>query len=185
MRRMTVAGALLAMTALSAAACGDDDGGGGGSSSDRGEEYVDAIMESGEDSGFTEEEDECVARAYVDVIGVDELEEAGTPEEISEAEDESLSESGITLDDEQRDVLWDEFNECVDVRQIFLGSLEAGEDLPEDAIACLDDAIDDDLLKRIFLTTVIDGDEALSNDEELNNEFLDVIGGCQEALEGA
>lgn len=182
MRRVTVAGALLAMTLLGAA-CGDDDDG-GGASSERGEEYVDAFMASSEDdSDFSEDETECFSRALVDAVGVDELEAEASPEEIRESEDSSLSELGITLDEEQAGALWDDVSSCVDVRELFLD--EATADAPEAARECLDDALDDDLLKRLFLTGLTEGDDAVEEDDQLTSDLEALGRECEEAFQGS
>jgi hypothetical protein len=181
MRRMTVAGALLAMTLLGAA-CGDDDD--GGSSSERGEEYVDAFMASSEDdSDFSEDETECFSRALVDAVGVDELEAEASPEEIRESDDSSLSELGITLDEEQADALWDDVSSCVDVRELFLD--EATAEAPEAARECIDDALGDDLLKRLFLTGLTEGDDAVEEDDELTSDLEALGRECEEAFQGS
>lgn len=70
------------------AACGSSGGGGGGaSSSDKGQEYVDAIMEnydkSDADNVFSRSQAECIAEGMVDAVGVDKLESIGSPDEVA------------------------------------------------------------------------------------------------------
>jgi hypothetical protein len=184
MRRMMLAVAVLAMGAAGAACGGDDnDGGGSGeSSSEEGQEYVDAIIASNDDSGLTDEENQCFARAFVDAVGVDQLQDAVTPEEIRENPESTPEEFGITLDEDQGDAFWEDVNDCMDVRAAFVEGITEGEDLSEEAVNCLEDAIDDNLLKRIFLTSLIEGEAALEEDQELTSDLFAVFSECPEAV---
>jgi hypothetical protein len=176
MRRTMLAVAVLVMAALGAA-CGDG-GGGGESSSEEGQEYVDAIVASNEDSELTDEENECFARAFVDAVGVDELQGAVTPDEIREDPESSPEEFGITLDDDQADAFWDDVNECMDVRAAFVEGLTEGEDMSQETVDCLEDAIDDDLLKRVLVTSLTEGEDALQEDQELMSDLIGVLSDC-------
>ncbi|HYZ98391.1 MAG TPA: hypothetical protein VE575_06545 [Acidimicrobiales bacterium] len=199
MRRMWLSLAVLAVGVL-AAACGDDgdsgggtDSGGNGSnggsaasasdaSSDRGQEYVDAFVATGEGSDFTDDETECLAQSWVDVIGVDQLDEATTPEEVREADDFFLADLGIMVDQELSNQLWDGMSGCVDFRELVLG--QARENVPADAIACVDENLSDDLLQQIFMTSLVEGDEAVQADEELNDQLNDLAEACPGAFGG-
>lgn len=182
MRRTMLA--VLVMAALGAA-CGDDDGGGGGggeSSSEEGQEYVDAIVASNDDSELTDEENECFARAFVDAVGVDGLQGAVTPDEIREDPQSSPEEFGITLDDDQADAFWEDVNECMDVRAAFVEGLTEGEDMSQETVDCLEDAIDDDLLKRVLVTSLMQGEDALQEDQELMSDLIGVLSDCPGAV---
>jgi hypothetical protein len=180
MRRMMLAVVVLAMAAIGAA-CGDDDGG-SESSSDEGQEYVDAIVASSDDSELTDEENECLARAFVDAVGVDELQDAVSPDEIRQNPESTPEDLGINLDEDQADAFWEDVNDCMDVRAAFVEGITEGENLSEETIGCLEDAIDDDLLKRIFLTSLIEGEDALEEDEELMGDFIGVLSECPGAI---
>jgi hypothetical protein len=181
MRRTMLAVPVLMMAALGAA-CGDDDGGGGGSSSAEGQEYVDAIVASNDDSELTEEENECFARAFVDAVGVEQLQGAVTPDEIREDPESSPGEFGITLDEDQADSFWEDVNECMDVRAAFVAGLTEGEDMSQETVDCLEDAIDDDLLKRVLVTSLMEGEDALEEDQELMSDLIGVLGDCPGAV---
>jgi hypothetical protein len=183
MRRTMLAVGVVVMAAL-ASACGDNDGGGGGSesSSEEGQEYVDAIVASNDDSELTDEENECFARAFVDAVGVDELQGAVTPDEIREDPESSPDEFGITLDDDQADALWEDVNECMDVRAAFVEGLTEGEDMSEETVDCLEDAIDDDLLKRVLVTSLMEGEDALQEDQDLMSDLIGVLSDCPGAV---
>jgi hypothetical protein len=183
MRRIMLAVTMVLMCGL-AAACGDDDGGGSGaeSASAEGQEYVDAIVASNEESELTDEQNECFARAFVDAVGVDELQGAVSPDEIRANPETTPQEFGITLDDDQADGFWNDVNECMDVRAAFVEGMTEGEDVSEETVNCLEDAIDDDLLKRIFVTSLMEGEDALDQDEELTSDLMSVLSECPEAI---
>lgn len=200
--------ALLGLTAL--AACGDDDdstaattvpvavstsgstatttGGTSESVGDASEDdYVSAVAatltKSGEDDlQLTQEQADCVAPKWIDTIGVDRLKDKGiSPDEIGDdADDGDLSQLGLSEDEGGE--LYDAFAACdVDIRQEFVDSLSSDEDLSEEAVACLDDAIDSDLLRRLMVTTITQGDEALDEDSELVSDFRTAIAPCEAA----
>lgn len=184
MRQMTLAVAVLVMGSFGAA-CGDDGGGGGSggeSSSDEGQEYVDAIVASNDESDLTDEENECFARAFVDAVGVEQLQDTVSPDEIRENPESSPEEFGITLDEDQADGFWEDVNDCMDVRAAFVEGLTAGEDLSAETVDCLEDAIDDDLLKRVFVTSLIEGEDALEEDQELMGDLIGVLSECPGAV---
>jgi hypothetical protein len=183
MRRTMLAVSLVVMVAVGAA-CGDDDGGGGGgeSTSEEGQEYVDAIVASNDDSDLTDDESECFARAFVDAVGVEELQGAVTPDEIREDPESSPEDFGISLDDAQADAFWEDVNECMDVRAAFVEGLTEGEDMSQETVDCLEDAIDDDLLKRILVTSLMEGEDALEEDEDLMGDLIGVLSDCPGAV---
>lgn len=184
MRRMMLAVAVLVMGGFGAA-CGDDDGGGSGaeSSSDEGREYVDAIVASNGESELTDEENECFARAFVNAVGVDQLQGAVSPDQIRDNPESSPAEFGIALDNDQADALWEDVNDCMDVRAAFLEGLTADRNLSDETVACLNDALDDDLLKRAFVTNLMGGEDALQEDQELMGDLIGVLAECPEAAD--
>jgi hypothetical protein len=183
MRRMMLAIAVLVMGGFGAA-CGDDDGGGSGaeSSSDEGKEYVDAIVASNQDSELTDEENECFARAFVDAVGVDQLQEAVSPDEIRDNPESSPAEFGIALEEDKADAFWEDVNQCMDVRAAFVEGLTAGENLSDETVDCISDALDDDLLKRVFVTTLMEGEDALQEDQNLMGDLIGVLSECPGAV---
>jgi hypothetical protein len=183
MRRIMLAVTTVLICGL-AAACGDDDGGGSGgeSGSSEGQEYVDAIVASNDASELTDEQNECFARAFVDAVGVEQLQGAVSPDEIRANPETTPQEFGITLDDDQADAFWNDVNECMDVRAAFVEGMTEGEDVSEETVNCLEDAIDDDLLKRVMVTSLMEGDEALDQDEELMSDLIGVLSDCPGAV---
>lgn len=177
--RTIVAAALL----LTAAACGDDGGDGGGDElSAADQEYVDAAMETydPETDPFSEGEARCIAEAVVRPLGADRLEELGvTPDDFrgdSEALPEGLAEG------EANDVV-DGIDDCVDLSDLFMEQLTADQELSDESTECLQDAFDRDFVRRIVVTMLTEGQDALAEDEDLTAELMGVFSKCPQVLD--
>jgi hypothetical protein len=189
---LLIAGAAVVL----ATACGDDDDDGaavttsGTSSGTAGtagaadaQAYVDAMIESFDNSDPDElqidrEQAQCLAPQWVETIGVDRLAAAGIePQDF--AEEGNVDLTAVELTEEDGNAMYDAMADCdIDVRSIFIGSLTTGASLSEEDIQCVDDAIDDDLLRRIMVTVLVEGDDGLNQDQELAGEMVDSLGEC-------
>lgn len=187
--KMTVTAPALALAcllALAGAACGGDDDGdgdgedtGGEAGADR-DEYVAALVSTMEnDDEFPADSRDCVAGALIDAVGLDQLAEAVTPDEIRE-QGSSFDpvESGIELTDEQGEVYYEGLNGCMDVRQLLVDSI--AEDLDEEAAACVADALSDDVA-RVFVATSFTGEDPATAEPELMEEFQAAVTPCLSA----
>jgi len=184
MRRTAVVMCMLG--ALVLGACGDDDDDDGGSAGDVSEEeqpYVDAMAASfqeGEEGGLvmSEEQAECIAPRWMDTIGLERLQEAGVePADIGDDEDDELTSLGLS--EEEGGELYDAFGECdVDVQGLFIDSLAEDSDLSEEDRDCLAQNFDDDLLRRVMVASLTEGEEALQQDDELMSEVFAVFSEC-------
>jgi hypothetical protein len=76
----------------------------------------------------------------------------------------------------------DGFDGCIDLPALFTESLAADADLSDDDKACLDDAFDSDTIRKIFVTMLTQGEDALQDDPELMNEFMAIFQKCPDAL---
>ncbi len=193
-----IAGAALVL----AAGCGDDDEGAGTTSGDTeaspttagsassgaaggadAQAYVDAMIESFDNSDPEElqinrEQAQCLAPRWVEAIGADRLAAAGIePRDFAAEGDVDLTEVGLS--DEDGNAMYDAFGECdIDVKTVFVESFSAERDVSDEDKDCLTDAMSDDLLRRIMVTTFVEGDEALNQDEELSGELFGVFADC-------
>ena len=52
------------------------------------------------------------------------------------------------------------------------------EELSTEELECLEGAIDDDLMRRILVTTFVEGEDALDQDEELTGELFAMFAEC-------
>jgi hypothetical protein len=169
--------ALAVMIVVTIAACSDaddDSASGGGSSKDR-ETYVDALAGALDDPALDADARQCFAASLVDTIGVGTLADKVDVDEIDA--DFSPTDFGIEIDQEQGDQFYDRLSDCVDVRALFIGSLSAGQELPEATLACLEDNIDDDLVKRIIVASFTQG-AAAADDPELASEMNAISTEC-------
>ena len=197
MRRMM--STVLLTLAVFAAACGRGGGGSGDASSDGGREpaeangnapngdpspdlrrdYAEAMAAADDLPGEpTEEEQVCMGFALVDAVGVDQITEAGGPDIFDDPDAQSLTDLGISFDQQQADAFWEDLNECFDVRQAFFEGMRAGPEIPEEAVRCLEREFDDDLMKRVVMTAIVEGEDALDRDEQLQEELFDIGVAC-------
>jgi hypothetical protein len=132
---------LCAAGALVVGACG-----GGGSDAASRDEYVDAIDAVSEDSTASVEDQRCVAEAFVDSVGVEQLDEHVTPDEIRESPDTPPAEFGIEPTDGQAVQFMEKLQGCGDIRGLVLDAI--GQGVGPDIQACLDENLTDDLLQR-------------------------------------
>lgn len=186
--------------ALVAAGCGDDDSADespvDGSSADEspadgegsGEqrrEYVEAIVGLADDDDVLDEaERTCVAESYVDGYGPDEMAADGVaPDDIANGELDAPGEIGLDFSQEQADDFYDRLQECLDVRGLIVESAGTGGELPQEAVDCINENLDDDLLERFVVTGFTAGDAGFEDDPELAAEVDDAIAPCM-ALSG-
>jgi hypothetical protein len=162
-REVTLGAALLFLLA----ACGSDAG--GDSETERGEEYVDAVVSAvfaETDEATTEEERDdfrCVMAGWVDVIGLDALNEAEvTPENFAAAD--NFPAAGLEVSEDQAADAADAFFGCVDVVEFFVleestaEEKECARNAIDDKTTELRESLRDDLLGRTEtdFTTAID-----------------------------
>jgi hypothetical protein len=177
---------LIGMTCLALAACGDDDGGGG--TSTREQEYVDAAMESfdEEDLPFEEDEAECFAARFVDVVGVEAFEAADIEPEDFGDEDFDPAEAGLELDEAQGRGIGDALQQCgVSMADLFISGVEEdGGEVSDDLRACLEENIDEERFAEVFGQAFVD--PAVFDDEppeEFMSLFFELAAACPEIAE--
>lgn len=161
--------AVLAL-ALAGAACGGDDDGGGASGP-----LVDALAadllegNTGAAGELSEDDANCIASGVVSEIGEDKLAEYGiTADNVSPVDEVGLSE-------EDAGKVVDTFMGCVDMRALFLEGMSADGGLPEEAMDCVSDAIDDDALRSFFIAgfTGQDPEAMLGEDADLMSALME------------
>jgi hypothetical protein len=141
------------------------------------QEYIDAIVASTTPDpsvGFDAAAVECLATAFVDAAGTDALSDAVTPEELQENPDVGPTELGVEFPDDADDVFYDELSTCVDIRALILTNLSSGD---EEVSDCLEDAVDDDLVKdytvAVFISGLAEGDPERTALEQRISEVVD------------
>jgi hypothetical protein len=143
--------------------------------------YVEAFVEGAEAAGATadtiaEETNRCFAESAVDAIGVARLREADvTPDEIRESRAGSPADLGVEVTERDGEEYYERLGDCVDVRAYLLRALTSGAELADESVTCLEEAFDDELVRRVVVTDFVHGREAASSDvaEELDAVYAD------------
>ena len=156
--------------------------------SDEAQPYVDALIESMGDTEtgdleVNEDEARCVAPRWVETVGLARLEESGvTPDDLADGDEDVMSELGLT--EAEVGELFDAMEECgVDVRDLLLAEIVADGEMSDENRVCLEEALDDDLLRRIFIIGALSQDEdAPTADEDLMGEMSDAFSECPGAI---
>lgn len=205
-------GALVACALVAGlAACGDDDDSGAQTNDDSSSEgddggegraaYVDAISAAAiaDDEAFgelTDDDAQCFGEAYVDAIGLEELEANVTAQEIEENPSTDHSDWGIEITDEQGGEIYRAVVDCAPDAQRAIASVVAdgfvegfsgqtGTDIDVDE-ECLAEADPADI--ETFMGAAIAQGDAFAPDEEQATAMLDWMGSCidlREAFVGA
>ncbi len=160
---------------------GDDSGDASGDYTE--DDYVTAMIASFDSQDSAElaidrEQAECVAPKWIDILGVDRLQENGiTPDDIDSENDMELTDLGLSQD--EGNAMYDTFGACdVDVAELFIKGLSTDTPLSNEQSECLSAAFDDDLLRTIMVTTLVEGDEALTDDEDVSGAVFAALGEC-------
>jgi hypothetical protein len=132
--------------ALSFAACGNDEAAAS-------EAISKSIMDSNDESfKVTKDEADCVGDGLVDQIGVDKLTEYGI---ITEDLESSGGINNVEMSQGDAESAADVMADCADIKQIFTSAM--GE-LPEEAKACVDENLNDDVIHE-FLVAIFMNDQ--------------------------
>jgi hypothetical protein len=115
-----------------------------------------------EDNPFTGDQLECLAAALVDAVGIEGLQDAASPDEIRQNPEGGLSDFGISIDEEQANQILDQGADCgVDFREVLRAAMSASGVSDED-IACVDEAISEQALRRFFVASFTEDEDASS-----------------------
>jgi hypothetical protein len=170
--------ALILAGALLVTSCSDD---GGDDADGAGDDpaaagYADAraaglaTRDEGELFVFTEEEARCIADLEIEALGTDFLVDNGvTADELGAAP--SLGELGVALSQEQAEAAADAVARC----DVSFGRLFTAGIASEEAIACIDDAVDPEVVVAATVTRYL-GDEAAAAAQLL--PVNEIIGTC-------
>jgi hypothetical protein len=143
-----------------------------------GQAYVDALVETAEveDNPFTGEQLRCVSAALVDAVGIEGLQDAASPDEIREDPEKSLSDFGISIDEEQANQIFDQSTDCgVDFRELMRASL-SDSGLSEEDIECVDEAISEEAVRGLMVAGFTEDEDAPSQWERQFEEAAESCG---------
>lgn len=166
-------GVVVTLAAL-VTACG---GGGDGEDSEAEAEYVAAVATVYESMGVPADQIECAAGAYVDVMGVDRLQDEASPDEMRDDPELTPMSLGIELEDNDGDDFFAGFSECLDPREFLFTSIGGGDPT---LVACLDEGIDDETVQQVVVAAFLDAEQAV--DSSADTAITEVYSQCAGSL---
>ena len=138
----------VAVLALGLAACGNDEEAASKAISK-------SIMESNDENfEVTQQEADCVGDGMVDKIGVEKLTEYGI---ITEDLESSDGINNVEMSQDDAESAADVMADCADIKKIFTSAM--GE-LPEEAQACVDENLDDEVIHEFLVAVFMNDQEA-------------------------
>jgi hypothetical protein len=172
---------MVGLVAAALAGCGGDDDDTSGEDAGEARPYVDALIANltmvGEGQlELTQAQAGCVAPRWIEVMDIDRLSAAGvTPSSL--ADEGSLS--VLQLSDEDAERMYEAFLACeVDVRQSFVDSLAAEAELSDDDARCLGEQIEDDLVRRFFITSLHEDEQGSAEDDQNFEDVETALAAC-------
>lgn len=122
------------------------------------QDYVDQLAaDISEGAVATKEQGECIGERWVEVIGFDALSAAGvSPAQFSNLDAQSFEQ--LDLSEADASSLYDAFDDCdLDVVKSIRSTF--GQGLSATQQACIDDLLTDDLVRDLFVTNLVAGNE--------------------------
>ncbi|CAN5681633.1 hypothetical protein BH10ACT1_BH10ACT1_42040 [soil metagenome] len=179
---------LLVALALTATACSDK------GTSDKvtveSKPYVDALVTDLLDHGvgdldITATEARCLAPRWVNVLQPARLEAAGVKASALRRDAGFDTKAAkVPLSDAEVDKLVEAFGDCqIDLEQSYIDHATAGAPLSPDDRACLQDALPDDLIRRMVGIELTQGDAAVDQDAKLSGELFAALSACPGAID--
>ena len=123
----------------------------------------------------------CVMEAVVDGVGVEALREVVTPREIADAATGAgLAGLEIDLDEAQTEAVFEGVKDCGDLSEMFVGEMASlgGGELPGPAMECFEGQLDDELLREIVMTRLVEGDAAFTEKPEISARLMEIGRSC-------
>jgi hypothetical protein len=143
--------------------------------------YVDAMTDSmtaDEDFPLSDEAAECFSARTIDTIGVDRLQAAGVTPEMMSDEDSAMDFSDLGLTEDEAGDLYDNFGRCdIDLQELMMQSMAADDEVTPAMQACMETVLTDVNLRKLMVSSMMNGDEAMENDPELE-ELMGGLMGC-------
>lgn len=144
-RTIGVAAAL----ALALTSCGNDD-------EAASKAIAAGIMDSNDETfKVTQEQADCLGDGMVDEIGTDQLVEYGL---ITEDMKENEGIDSVKMNESDAQSAADVMQDCADIKKIFTEAMGTG--MPEEAAACVDEKLTDDVLNEFLVAIFMDDQEA-------------------------
>jgi hypothetical protein len=125
--------------------------------------YVDSFVDAAEsgNGSTTGEQDRCFAESAVDAVGVASLRDAGvTPDDVRDSGGSGPADLGVDVSDDDGADYFERLQGCLDVRSYLVDLVVGSGVVTEESVACLEEAFDDELVRRIVITDFVEGNDA-------------------------
>jgi len=157
---------------------GDDDKKGPSVGGDE-QAYVDALIaefkaDPDDTMPLDDAQVECMAKGFIDVLGVDRLEAAGiTPENFDD--DEAFD--AVPLDEADGKALFAIYGDCdIDIRETMIASMAADDDVTPEQQACFESVLTDEYIERLIVSGMATGGGGDDTDDLGDLEDLELMG---------
>ncbi len=136
--------------------------------------YVEALVGTFDDEDeeiFGPGKAECIANGFIDVIGMDNIEESGlSPQEFAEGDGTDFP-PALGLDEDKANDLYDVFGECdIDLVETLVDLYGSMGELTPEQETCVTDILTEDNLRTSFVADFLG--------EDLEDDPLDEVGTC-------
>jgi hypothetical protein len=125
--------------------------------------YVDAFVDAAEsgNGSTTREQDSCFAESAVDAVGVTSLRESDVaPDDIRDSGGSSPADLGVDVSDDDGADYYERLQACLDVRSYLVDLVVGSGVVTDESVTCLEEAFDDELVRRIVITDFVEGNDA-------------------------
>lgn len=143
--------------------------------------YVDAMagsMTADESFPLSDDQAECFSARTVDTIGVDRLQGAGVTPEMMADEESTMDFSDIGLTEDEAGDIYDNFGRCdIDLQDLMMQSMAADDEVTPAMRSCMETVLTDENLRKLMVSSMMNGDEGMDNDPELE-ELMGGLMGC-------
>jgi hypothetical protein len=144
---------------LALVGCSDTDASGQADRASYVEAFVDAAQS--ENGSTSREQDRCFAESAVDAVGVTSLRDADvSPDDVRESDGSSPADLGVEVSDDDGADYYERLQSCLDVRTYLVDLVVGSGVVTDESVTCVEDAFDDELVRRIVITDFVEGNQA-------------------------
>jgi hypothetical protein len=144
--------------------------------------YIDALAEVNETTNqglLSGDESQCIGEATVAALGLETLQAGTTPDEISANPESSPVALGVEGNQAQVDQLADAASRCVDITQLFVGTIAQA--LPDDTVDCIEQNLDPDVAATYLVADYVGSQEVR---DAANADLEATLSPCGDLLGG-
>lgn len=137
-------------------------------------EYVDVIAESlRTEDGVDDDRAECVGAAIVEVVGIDVLQDAVTPDELRDSPTGDLRVFGVEVGEDRVEDLAGRYDQCLDLTEHVFGSAEGA---PPQLVRCIQDNVTEEDLAFYAAADAVGSQQLL---DATDAQFEEAIETCE------